>query len=390
MRKSFLWFFAIVTVVVLALVGFLGPWKAREPKKPATIHDWVFAYYMSYDNNLEYCGPAILDGLEEGVKGSNLVVTVLSDDIDKNGLKRYTITSEGRTKEVLKTDNSASEEVVSDYLAWVANTYPASHYAVVFLNHGGRLDEMCLDERPGGNLERRWLSARLVGPLLRKFREEATGEVELLFLQQCGRGTLENMYNFRGTAVALMASQTNVGAPNTYYETTLKWLAKQQKPSGQALARQIMASDEHFINYVCVNGAAVAELPTRLDPVIETLLGDAESNLRAVTDREPCYRHEAETNYDLLEWLESAFKENSRSKKSLEHFRKWVREKLIVATAVHPRHGKIVEGWCGLSLWVPESEKLREPYRDYPIYQDCHLNDLWNVMYPASEPTEKR
>ena len=69
---------------------------------------------------------------------------------------------------------------------------------------------------------------------------------------------------------------------------------------------------------------------------------------------------------------------------------KWVREKLIVATAVHPRHGKTVAGWCGLSLWVPESEKLRGPYPDYPIYQDCRLNDLWNVMCPVSDQTEKR
>ena len=308
MRKSFLWFFAIVTVIVLALVGFLGSWKTPERVQLAPKHDWVVVYYMSYDNNLEDCGPVILDGLEKGVKGSNVVVTVLSDDTDKNGLKRYTIKSEGRTKEVLKTDNSASEGVLSDYLAWVANTYPAQHYAVVFLNHGGRLDEMCLDERPGENLEKRWLSARLVGPLLRKFRKQATGEVELLFLQQCGRGSIENMYNFRDTAGAVMASQTNVGAPNTYYETTLKWLAKQQNPSGQALARQIMSSDEHFSNYVCVDGVALAELPTRLEPVIETLLGDAGSNLTAVTDREPCYRHEGETTYDLLEWLDSAFR----------------------------------------------------------------------------------
>jgi hypothetical protein len=94
-----------------------------------------------------------------------------------------------------------------------------------------------------------------------KFRKEAPGEVKLLFLQQCGRGSLENLYNFRGSAKAVMVSQMKVGAPNTYYESTLKWLAKQQKSSCLALARHVMSSNEDFSSFVCVNGEALCEIP---------------------------------------------------------------------------------------------------------------------------------
>jgi hypothetical protein len=100
-------FSTIVSAYALTLVGLPGADKATELDQPKPKHDWVIIYYMSYDNNLEFCGPTILDGLERGVKGSKLVVTVLADDTDKGGLKRYTITSEGRTEEVLNTDNSA-------------------------------------------------------------------------------------------------------------------------------------------------------------------------------------------------------------------------------------------------------------------------------------------
>jgi hypothetical protein len=291
---------------------------------------------------------------------------------------------------VLRTDNSASEEVLSEYLAWVLKAYPARHYAVVFLDHGGCLDEMCLDEWPGENVKKRWLSARLVGPVLRKFRKEAPGNVDLLFLQQCGRGSVENLYNFRSAAEVVMASQTNVGAPNTYYESTMKWLATQQKPSGPALARQIMSTDQHFSSYVCVNGEALAELPERLSPVVEALLRDGKFSLKSVTRLQPCYRHEAETNYDLLEWLGSVFKVNDRSEESLELFKKWLREKLIVATVVNPGSGNMIKGWCGLALCVPESEEVRGRYPDYPIYRDSRLNELWNVMYPIVKQKEKR
>ena len=153
---------------------------------------------MSYDNDLASFGPVILDALEHGVQGTGFVVTVLADDTERDGLRRYSISSQGRAREILNTDNSASEDVLSDYLHWVTETYPAKHYGVVFLDHGGRLDDMCLDKWPDANDQERWLSARLVGGLLREFRKRVPGEVDLLFLQQCGRASLENLYNFRG------------------------------------------------------------------------------------------------------------------------------------------------------------------------------------------------
>jgi hypothetical protein len=259
----------------------------------------------------------------------------------------------------------------------------------VFLNHGGRLDEMCFDESPGEKIEKKWLSAQLAGPIIRKFRKEAPGDVDLLFLQQCGRGSVENIYNFRGSAKAVMASQMNVGAPNTYYENTMKWLVTEQKPSGFELARQIMSNDKHFSNYVCVNGDSLEELPKQLDLVIQALLDDRKTNLTPPADLQPCYQYEEETNYDLLEWLNGVVNGNKRSQKSLELFKKWLREKLIVATEVHPGVGERVKGWCGLALWVPEREKVRGRYPDYPIFQNSRLNDLWNVMYPKVKKKEK-
>ena len=44
---------------------------------PATPElEWALAFVMSYDNDLEHCGPIILDGLEAGVKSDKVRVLV--------------------------------------------------------------------------------------------------------------------------------------------------------------------------------------------------------------------------------------------------------------------------------------------------------------------------
>ncbi len=362
----------IATLAALAI--------AQTQSKPAPDRDWVLVYYMSYDNNLERCGPIILDALERGVRDSKLIVTVLSDDTDKSGLNRIVLSKDGRTTDKLETDNSASEDVLKEYLMWVGATHPAKHYAVVFLDHGGRLDDMCADEWPGDKITKTWLSAKVVGPLLRQWRKDAHGAVDLLFLQQCGRGSIENLYNFRGAADAIMASQTTVGAPNTYYEPTGKWLAAREKTGGLDLAKRIMADDEHFTNYVCVDGAALDDLPKRLAPVVDALLSPA-TPLPA-TGLKPCFPIQDEKNYDLLAWLDGAFKENKLPDKPLKDFREWVTGKLILAHVKKEPAQKRIASWTGLSIVVADSEKVRKRYADYPIYADTKLDEFWKAMFP--------
>ena len=63
-------------------------------------------------------------------------------------------------------------------------------------------------------------------------------EVELLFLQQCGKGTLENYYSFKDAAKVVMGSQTNVGAPNSYYAASVRWAGRCLRRSRPARCRK--------------------------------------------------------------------------------------------------------------------------------------------------------
>src|SRR5437870_5557780 len=105
----------------------------------------------------------------------------------------------------------------------------------VFLDHGGKLDQMCYDRNPD-TAGKHWMSGRVLGEKLRAFKAKIPGRWDLLFFQQCGRGSLENLYSFRGTAEYLMSSPIIITSPHTYYTAFEKWLGQTPDATGDKVA----------------------------------------------------------------------------------------------------------------------------------------------------------
>ena len=219
---------------------------------------------------------------------------------------------------------------------------------------------------------------------MRRFREKAPGEVRLVFLQQCGRATVDNLYNFRGTADAVMASQLVVGAPNTYYTETLRWLGEHTDASGVELARQIMATDEHFTHYVCVDAERLGELPARIAPIVELL---RKGPLKPPTTLPPCFTYGREASYDLLQWLEAALAESDATagRTTLEEFSRWIEKDLIVTARTHPGDEALTKDLSGLSLWVPPTPDVLRRYPGYPFHAASGLDQLWAAILERQE-----
>ena len=374
----------VLSFAFVVSLSALSSALAAPPETETDRASWLLTYVMSYDNNLEQCGPVILDGLRRGTEGTDVVVTVLADFTDTDGLRRYILRDGQAWVAVLDTEDSASEEVLEEYLNWAHAEFPADAYGTVFLDHGGNLDDMCLDENPGEGNDQ-WLSARAVGPVLRRYRERAE-DVRLVFLQQCGRGSLDNLYNFHQTADTVMASQTTVGAPNTYYAATVQWLGEHPDATGVELADRIMLDDQHYTTYVSVDGEALTELPGQLDVVVEALL-DA-GDLSPVETLRPCFggqTRNSETNYDALGYL-SALADGSGDDAAIGAvvgFERWVTDTLMVGHRKHPRQARRIRNWTGLALYVPVSPAVRGRYADYPLYEDSRLDDLWARLFPS-------
>lgn len=367
------WLFVLLVLLLGAGIIFL---KERT-------YEWIFVYYMSYDNDLNGYGETILRDLKKGVVNSKVAVVVQADFIDRKGMRRIALyKAYGRPKRketFLKSENSADPAELKKYFRWVQEKWKARNYCIVFLDHGGRLNDMCLDEKPFADrnedqslASRKWLASTEAGAIVADFNEKVGGKVRLLFLQQCGRATIQNLYNFLDAAEHILASPLIVGAPNTYYTKTLAASARDPNMTGEILARTIMQEDEHYTLYTLIRNSELKRLSERLTRVLKPF--EQVSNLDPPPACSQLFEYADEKFYDLKSYLQALSSANGGiAAEEIEGFLDWCDERLIVSKAVRGPT-PLAESHCsGLSVYVPSSQEQIERYDFLPLHQQTAL-----------------
>jgi hypothetical protein len=372
----------------LALVVLAQPASAEDAPR----YDWVLHYYMAYDNNLERCGRPIIDMLRKGITSDRVAVVVSADFRDTKGMHRYVLTQSGEKSERLSEEGSAEEETVAAELAWVGRHFPARRYGLVFLNHGGALGQMSYDEHPGRAGGQNWLYPPDVAKVITRWRtriKKRGGEVELMFFQQCGKGSLENDHAMRNAARYVMGSQTLVGAPNYYYTPAIRELCQRpRKIDGKGLAKLFTRHEtpNMFTTYTTVSSAKAKQLAAHLDPVLEPLVRKGDQLALPPRRSLPsCFDAGSEPFFDLLALLKGLYRANGLEERGLERFTRWVQKELIVEHRVSPQRKARAGGWSGLSLMLPTRRALLVRYADYPIYRDTRLGKLFAGVVASLE-----
>jgi hypothetical protein len=368
-------------VLLLLLLGL----ALIQPK--ANLYEWVFVYYMSYDNDLNPFGKVILSDLTKGIVGSKVAVVVQADFIDNKGMKRialYYANGKPRRKEiVLKSEDSADENELRKYLEWVQKKWNAKNYCIIFLNHGGTLNHMCLDRKPYRKYSEnkrfvsgKWLRAADAGEIVANFNKKVDGKIRLLFLQQCGRAAVQNLYNFVDAAEYILASPLIVGAPNTYYTKTLESVARDPNITGEILADTIMHEDEHYTLYTLISNKELTRLPAKLTPVLKSF--GQTSSLNQPSSCRSLFEFESERFYDLMYYLQALNSANNNiAGKELNSFLDWSQHYLIVSrTFKGPDSSN-----CGLSIYVPSSKNEITHYGFLPLYQQTDLEHIMKLMF---------
>jgi hypothetical protein len=356
----------------------------------ANVYDWVFVYYMSYDNDLSSYGEVILNDLSKGLSNSNVAVVVQADFVDSSGMKRISLYhADGKTHRTdiaEKSEDSADEAELKKYLKWVRKKWIAENYCIVFLDHGGKLNQMCRDNKPfKDHIKNRqfgsgkWLDASEAAKVVVSFNQSVDCKVRLLFLQQCGRATIQNLYNFTDAGEYIMASPLVVGAPNTYYTKTIASVAQDPNITGEILAETIMQEDKHYTLYTLISNEELKRLPEKLSPVLKSF-----GSLSALYKPEACsaiFEHEGEKFYDLKSYflaLNSA--NNNIAGKELDSFFDWCEDSLIVGKAVKDPNSTVESSYSGLSIYVPSSPDGSTSYSFLPLYQQTELEHTMKLM----------
>ena len=349
------------------------------------MYDWIFLYWMPYDNNLSGYRTPILQMLTRGVQSENILAVVESDFSGAKQLSRNVIAKGNIDIQKLETANSADEEVFAEYLCWAKSRFDAEKWAIVFLGHGGCLDEISPDEHPdpGAGSGTKWMNIKKLSDVIAKFNKEVDNRVELVFFQNCNKGTIEAHYTFRDTAKYTLSSQKLLGAPNYYYEPLFQFLGRHPEVNGGQVAEKIMEFEprDMYYSYTVTNNDAVRNLQAKVNPLIDSILS---SDIKAIQKSElKTYGYMDEQYVDVVSFFQTLTKQagaaQQKYKEFVEFFNKSIIHKLQQnGTLLGPssKHQTL----SGLGIFLPTSRQELEKYRYLQVYSDLRLAELFDAF----------
>jgi Clostripain family len=94
--------------------------------------------YLAGDNNLSTAGDTDVEEMRQVGSSRDANVVVQFDNAGDAGTRRFHLQRDGENEEVedLGETDSGDPSVLSDFISWTAQNYPAERYALVLWNHG--------------------------------------------------------------------------------------------------------------------------------------------------------------------------------------------------------------------------------------------------------------
>ena len=355
--------------------------------EPAKEYDWVFIYYMAFDNDRSVFGETILNEISNGIIDSNVTAVVQADFSDMEGMRRISLSRvNGKLKReeyLLESENSADENEYKKYLEWVEKNWKAKNYAIVLFDHGGTLNSMNLDDKPFKNpgqnvnlaMSEKWQNAMKIGEICRQFHQTTERKVRLLFFHQCGRASLENLYSFVDTADYIMALPVIAFVNNAHCKKMLEYAAQHPNISGAELAQIIMKEAKQNITTLISNNE-LQHLPERLQRLLNPL--EKVEKLSFTDSFITVFHWGDEANYDVKSFLLAIRPSSSKSfSQEIDRFIEWYEQKLIVK-----KHSK-KENYSqlsGLSLHILGNREQMQRYTFLSLYQQTDIVKMFEKL----------
>ncbi|MCK6530746.1 clostripain-related cysteine peptidase [Myxococcota bacterium] len=227
---------------------FPAPPDSGEPAR------WLFLVYMNGDNDLEAYIPHDLNELEEVGSGDGVHVVVQADRIpgyhsgdgDWTGTRRYYVRADGAPQQVgselvedLGELDMGDPAVLSDFLLWAMEEYPAERVALVLWNHG---DGWGVTSPGSGLISSDDTSGSVISIADGELREalqpfvDAHGSLDLIGFDACNMASWEVGHSLRDQALAMVASEATVGGEGLQYGPALDLLRSDADADGADLA----------------------------------------------------------------------------------------------------------------------------------------------------------
>lgn len=219
-------------------------------------YDWVFMVYLDGDNNLE--SAAIDDFKEMASIGStsDVAIVTLFDRWtgvnDEGGYDDETYDNWTTTKlyfvdyneepyasnadEDWGEKNMGSPDTLYQFVSYVLNNYPATHYALILWDHGAGIFGSAVDEDNGEDL----LEAEELVSVLRNVYENYGIKIDVLGMDMCIMGLFETAYNLWNYVDYIVFSEEYEPGDGWPYDDILNYLTSNPTATPAELAKEIV------------------------------------------------------------------------------------------------------------------------------------------------------
>lgn len=355
-------------VICSLFLGYTA--TAKEQVK----YDWLLIYYMPYDNNLSELSTTIMDQIKSANYKGNVCVTLQVDLAGHGGMTRYTFNTTIDSVNI-ENENSASSETLTDYLLWAAHNYKAKNNAIIFLNHGGKLNEYGSDLFP----EEDWMPINEMAYAIDQFNKVAgIDKTDLLFEQICTRSTIENLYEFKNVAEFTLASQDLLPAPGYYYKEVISTLGEGEIETGNQLADLIVSAEREDMYYslTLINNTKWPLWMKSLNKYTKTL---SSGNYHLESSQIKLLLYEDQTYFDINSLIEATTLKVMKPRIN-EESEPLSTQDLVEKLYINPHNNRVAE-YSGLSILSPFSGR-NTPLK---IYNTAEYSDYISILKKISK-----
>ncbi len=261
----------------------------------ADLAGWTIAVFMNGDNDLEGYVMHDLNELERADGSDEVHIVVQADraegystnDGDWTGTRRYYITHDDDSyinSEILEEMGEmdmGDPQVLSDFLVWAHQNYPAERFALVLWNHG---DGWQVTDGP----EPPWISwddesgndiSIAQGELNAGLDELVAqrGPLDVVAFDACSMGSWEVAHSLKDHALYMAASQATVGMSGLQYETNFSALAADPQTDGAELAQAMAYQTVHEggeWTFAAIDLAEIERVSSAVDALAGLVLDD--------------------------------------------------------------------------------------------------------------------
>jgi alpha-tubulin suppressor-like RCC1 family protein len=190
---------------------------------------WTLMFYLDGDNNLStHYYPGVVNQLEKAANNPNVRVIALWDRAGSNDSAYYQIQHDDDMSELATYTanvnywpqgelNMGATQTLTNFVSWAENRYPAHHYALILSNHGTGVTGGMVDETSESDL----LTVKEMGTALASITNNGANKIEVLYIDACLMGMIEDAYQVRDFIDYYVASENVKWAYDAPYDQSI-------------------------------------------------------------------------------------------------------------------------------------------------------------------------